>query len=842
MKIALDIHNLSATSDRILRTGIQELVFQLFKSSCEFSHPDIEILPIPWLPKTNYGNVLGYKPEHFLSPPHIVRETIRELGYSEDNLFKRWPWLRGFLSEDLNAFRKDRLFFHLLNQCDIFFEPALSDTRHVQFWMRRWNKKIRFGQHIHDLGPILYPEFVREGMSYWFEDSFLRSLRTSDFVISISRNTGIEALDFLGDNNVALHQYYVPLPTGKKISSQPNPQLQKQYFDFLDKFKIPRDADVFITLSTLEPRKNLEKTIEGFVRYQKLFPENKKSYLILSGTRGWKSERLDSLIAESGATIVTVGYISEDELNSLLAMTKGLAMLSHYEGFGIPIARARANGLPVLTAINSSLPEASALSDVFVSPFSVDEIGCGFARLQRATPLQNNQFAVNETWEQCFEGYVDCFKKVVAHANQPVFETEVNAPIMRSKPLIKRRRIAIDLHNCSVTLHKIRKTGIQEVAFNILKNVDEAQKKLGSRAEIVPIASFNSAQKRRDFYPTLNHPINDYKLFCDEAGFDFLKLNQQANLSFYGYSLALENVLRECDWLVLNSQMNAERVPHFNRIARSGTKFSFMVYDIIPTLQPEFASFTMQKWFETEYLAVIKRWANLAVCISRHSAIELALQLGPSFDGKILWEQLPWPTTPVDELPAMSSKVGFDVESTPYFVMIGSIDPRKNMLRVLSAFEKLKAHALPGSDQQKCKLVWIGATGWNHKHVLKIMHGLKSEGQLVCPGYLQDIEIDALVKNSAGLLMPSRYEGYGLPLAKAASLGVQTISCVNSSLPEVTLASNTLFINPSSDEEICLAMARTLASKPTRKVQNNFNFDWSDYLCRLVEMHYSLEN
>lgn len=116
----------------------------------------------------------------------------------------------------------------------------------------------------------------------------------------------------------------------------------------------------------------------------------------------------------------------------------------------------------------------------------------------------------------------------------------------------------------------------------------------------------------------------------------------------------------------------------------------------------------------------------------------------------------------------------------PYFVYLGAIHPRKNLLTLVRAFEQFKSTT--PSDQQ---LVLAGRPSWHTEEVFKAIADSQWKDAIHLPGYIATTDATALVASAEAMIYPSLYEGFGLPLVEAMASGVPVICSDVSSLPEV---------------------------------------------------------
>lgn len=140
--------------------------------------------------------------------------------------------------------------------------------------------------------------------------------------------------------------------------------------------------------------------------------------------------------------------------------------------------------------------------------------------------------------------------------------------------------------------------------------------------------------------------------------------------------------------------------------------------------------------------------------------------------------------TVVSNAPSLSGKtVDFEVCAAkfslrkPYLLYIGTIEPRKNLVRLLKAFARLKRE-----QNIPHQLVLAGGKGWANEEIYEAASSIKD---VLFTGYLSEREKNALYENAAAFVFPSLYEGFGIPPLEAMTFGCPVVCTKTSSLPEV---------------------------------------------------------
>ena len=135
----------------------------------------------------------------------------------------------------------------------------------------------------------------------------------------------------------------------------------------------------------------------------------------------------------------------------------------------------------------------------------------------------------------------------------------------------------------------------------------------------------------------------------------------------------------------------------------------------------------------------------------------------------------------------------------PYVLFVGTIEPRKNLVRLVRAYRRVAATGVPHA------LVLAGPLGWHHESLMREL-ALEGPGDIVMTGALAPDDLDAVYRAADAFVYPSVYEGFGLPVLEAMSRGIPVVASTTSSLPEVT-GDAALGVNPRSVREIAAAIA-----------------------------------
>lgn len=220
------------------------------------------------------------------------------------------------------------------------------------------------------------------------------------------------------------------------------------------------------------------------------------------------------------------------------------------------------------------------------------------------------------------------------------------------------------------------------------------------------------------------------------------------------------------------------------------------VMDTIPLSHPEFIR-ASSRYLKTALWKSLTKRADHIITISEFSKNEIAnlmsypkekitsIPLG--VDGRY-FEMLSQ-----EQIQRVLNKLTID---RSFFLFIGSIQPRKNLLRLL------QAHAsLPKNYAREFPLVIAGKIAWDNGETLKAIQAAIADKRCLWLNYVSDIEKRALLQATEGLIFTSLYEGFGLPILEAFASKAPVLASNCTSMPEVA-GSSALLVDPLDIESI----------------------------------------
>lgn len=145
--------------------------------------------------------------------------------------------------------------------------------------------------------------------------------------------------------------------------------------------------------------------------------------------------------------------------------------------------------------------------------------------------------------------------------------------------------------------------------------------------------------------------------------------------------------------------------------------------------------------------------------------------------------------------------------SFKYILSVGTLEPRKNLAKLVEAFS-----LLPHQILKNYRLVLVGAKGWNNSPLYQIISDLNIGDKIILSGFVSDEDLPYIYNGAKIFVYPSLYEGFGLPPLEALACGLPIISSKTSSMGEV-IGKAGILIDPENEKEIAGAI-KLLINKP----------------------------
>ncbi|MBD2490177.1 glycosyltransferase [Aulosira sp. FACHB-615] len=571
---------------------------------------------------------------------------------------------------------------------------------------------------LYDLIPILYPQYFNYNSEHIVK-TIIDQIDPNDFVCCISESTQQDICAYrqnLNHNQVLVthlaadQEKFYPCTDSDVIN-----QVKQKY-------KIPNQP-YLLTLSTLEPRKNIAHVIRAFLRLIQTHNIHDLN-LVLVGTKGWQYEEIFAEIdkfQELKDRIIITGFVPDEDLAPLYSGALAFLYVSFYEGFGLPPLEAMQCGTPVITSNTSSLPEVVGDAGIMLDPNDTSGLENNILRLYSEPELRKNlakkslQQAQNFSWDKYIQETIKIYELAKAKSQT-----------------LPRRNILID-----GVFFQLYQTGIARVWRSLLEQWSNSE----FANHILVLDRGNTAPKINGIrYRTI--PVYDYndtdtdkqmlQEICDEEGADLFIS------SYYTTSLTTPSV--------------------------------FMAYDMIPEVLG-WDVINNPMWRE-KHLAI--QSASAYIAISQHTARDINKYFPEiSVDSVTVAHcgvNSNFSPAKSEEVNSFKSKYGI---TKPYFIVVGASNGYKNSMLFFQAFSQLASSY--GFD-----IICTGSGG-----VLAPEFRVCTSGSSVYMLQLSDEELATAYSGAVALVYPSKYEGFGMPIVEAMACGCPVITCPNASIPEV---------------------------------------------------------
>jgi glycosyltransferase involved in cell wall biosynthesis len=269
----------------------------------------------------------------------------------------------------------------------------------------------------------------------------------------------------------------------------------------------------------------------------------------------------------------------------------------------------------------------------------------------------------------------------------------------------------------------------------------------------------------------------------------------------------------------------------------SSTPSLLVIHDLNFEHQPE----NLPRIWRIYYRKLVPRFARKAnriatVSVTTKEDIVITYSI-PDCKIDVVYSGINAGFVPLQELAKAQLKTKF-IDGKDFFLVVGSLHPRKNICNLLQAFDLFKR-----DDQKGLKLVVAGRKLWWTREMENSYKTMNYQNDVVFTGLVSDEEIQKLTGAALASVFVSKFEGFGLPIIEAFNCNTPVITSCTSSMPEVA-GNAALFVDPESLNSICEAMQQIVSDSGLRDKlilagrarKDLFNWDsTADKLWRSVE-------
>lgn len=297
--------------------------------------------------------------------------------------------------------------------------------------------------------------------------------------------------------------------------------------------------------------------------------------------------------------------------------------------------------------------------------------------------------------------------------------------------------------------------------------------------------------------------------------------------------------------------------PHFNfssfSSGDSSPKKIITVHDLSFLRYPEFFSCRKNYWHKLLNVKKILREADYIIAVSASTKDDIVELVG--LDEKkisVIHSGINFKKQEIKDIEIkkfFSDRKIENLVSSSYILYLGNIEPRKNIVNLIKAYEILRASKNLSKEELNNfpKLVLAGHKGWKHKAIFKTWRKSIYKSDIIFTGYIDENEKEILYKQAKVFAYPSFYEGFGFPPLEAMVHGLPCLTSNISSLPEV-VGDAALMIDPNKIEEIASALDSLLFDENLRTelIERGYKraamFSWEEAASKYIKIFKNLSD
>lgn len=321
---------------------------------------------------------------------------------------------------------------------------------------------------------------------------------------------------------------------------------------------------------------------------------------------------------------------------------------------------------------------------------------------------------------------------------------------------------------------------------------------------------------RETFFELLRDTNNKYCCLVQDDDKDMLNTLKSSKIifvkskwfRFFFFRFFLEQFY--IPWICYKYKINIVHSLHYSfPLIPLRAKKVVTIHDLTFFIYPK-AHTIFKRYYFRFFIRFACRFADEIICVSNSTLNDLNLHIKPIKS-----------KTQVIPLACEQPKV-FDLESInntkakfglhrKYLLFIGTLKPRKNIVNLLIAFEKIV------KNDSCIDLVIVGKKGWFYNDTLTKVQELNIANRVIFTGFVTTEEKFIILSGAYAFIYPSIYEGFGLPVLESITYKIPTVTSNISSLPEV-VGQAAILMNPNNIDSIYNALKEVLYNENTRLI------------------------
>jgi len=277
------------------------------------------------------------------------------------------------------------------------------------------------------------------------------------------------------------------------------------------------------------------------------------------------------------------------------------------------------------------------------------------------------------------------------------------------------------------------------------------------------------------------------------------------------------------------------------------TRTLLTVHDLSFIRDPESATPALRRYLTTVVPRSVARADHILADSHATRADLIELYRTPAEKISVLYSGVHESFRPVTDAVTLAAvRARYGLGDAPFVLAVGTLQPRKNYVRLIQAFAAISKIESPAAVQaSSLHLIIAGGKGWLYDSIFAEIERLGLRDRVLFPGFVDDDDLPALYSAARVLAYPSLYEGFGLPMLEAMACGTPVVASAAACLPEVA-GDAALIVPPTEVDALAAALEQALSDEDLRAslIAKGFErarqFSWDKSARQLLDIYRTL--